>query len=205
MPKALLPIGGSQMLLWSVAALQASPSIEGIVVALPPDTPAPEHCDGVAGGAARSLSTRNALAQTSDEVVLVCDAARPMLTPALVEAVLAGLGDADAAVAATPLTDTVKEVAGRRVVRTLDRRDLWAVQTPQAFRRDALRRALDQPDEVLTAATDEASLVEAQGGSVNVVEAPAENVKVTTPVDFRLVELLLEQRRERGERSAAPC
>jgi len=189
------------MLQWSVAALQASPSIEGIVVALPPNTLAPEECSGVPGGAARSLSTRKALAVTDEEIVIVCDAARPMLTPTLVEAVLAGLGDADAVVAATPLNDTVKEVADGRVVRTLDRTGLWAVQTPQAFRREALVRALDQPDEVLTAATDEASLVEAMGGTVNVVQAPPENIKVTTAVDFRLVDVLLRERHERGERA----
>lgn len=198
-PKALLTIGGCQMLQWSVAALQSSPSIEGIVVALPPNTPAPEECSGVLGGEFRSLSTRNAFERTSEDVAIVCDAARPMLTPQLVESVLAGLGDADAVVAATPVTDTVKEVSDGKVVRTLDRAGLWAVQTPQAFRREALERALAQPDDVLAAATDEASLVEALGGTVNVVEAPPENIKVTTPVDFRLVELLLRERHERAE------
>lgn len=200
-PKALLTIGGRQMLQWSVAALQSSPSIGGIIVALPPNTVAPEECSGVLGGEFRSLSTRNAFERTSEDVVIVCDAARPMLTPRLVERVLAGLGDADAVVAATPVTDTVKEVADGKVVRTLDRSGLWAVQTPQAFRREALERALAQPDDVLAAATDEASLVEAQGGVVNVVEAPPENIKVTTPVDFRLVDLLLRERHERAEQA----
>jgi 2-C-methyl-D-erythritol 4-phosphate cytidylyltransferase len=95
------------------------------------------------------------------------------------------------------VTDTIKEARDGRVLRTLDRSGLWAIQTPQAFRRAVLERALDQPDEILAAATDDALLVEAQGGSVRVVPAPRENVKVTTALDLRLAELLL------GDRPAA--
>jgi len=80
---------------------------------------------------------------------------------------------------------------------TLDRASLWAVQTPQAFRRAALERALAQPDAVLAAATDDASLVERQGGRVRVVESGPENLKVTSPLDLRLAEMLLA-----GERPA---
>jgi 2-C-methyl-D-erythritol 4-phosphate cytidylyltransferase len=77
------------------------------------------------------------------------------------------------------------------VVRTLDRSVLWRIQTPQVFAAETLRRALDVPDEVLAAATDDAALVEAVGGKVRVVEAPPENIKVTTPVDLRVAEVLL--------------
>ncbi|HVW19332.1 MAG TPA: 2-C-methyl-D-erythritol 4-phosphate cytidylyltransferase, partial [Solirubrobacteraceae bacterium] len=134
------------------------------------------------------------LAAAGGDPVLVCDAARPLLTPALVEAVLAALEGADAAVAAAPVTDTIKVAADGRVSHTLERSALWAVQTPQAFRRAALERALSLPDEVVAAATDDASLVEAQGGVVHVVPAPRENLKVTTPLDLRLVEMLLADR-----------
>lgn len=183
------------MVEWSVEALSGAPSIEHVVVALPPGVEAPAGCIGVEGGAQRSLSVRAALgAVPGDHPVVVHDAARPLVTAVLVEEVLAALGDADCAVAAVPVTDTVKQARDGEVVRTLDRAGLWAVQTPQAFRRGALERALDQPEDVLAAATDDASLVEAMGGTVRIVAAPRENLKVTTPLDLRVAELLLAQR-----------
>jgi 2-C-methyl-D-erythritol 4-phosphate cytidylyltransferase len=81
-----------------------------------------------------------------------------------------------------------------RVVRTLERSVLWRIQTPQVFRAEVLRAALDVSDAALAAATDDAALVEAAGGVVRVVEAPAENIKVTRPVDLALAELLLSDR-----------
>ena len=101
----------------------------------------------------------------------------------------------DAAIAAAPVTDTVKRAdRERRVTATLDRAGLWAVQTPQAFRAEMLRRALDVPDEVLAAATDDASLVERAGGTVRLVESSPDNLKVTTPLDLRIAEALLAER-----------
>jgi 2-C-methyl-D-erythritol 4-phosphate cytidylyltransferase len=201
-PKALVALSGRPMLDWSVAALRAADGIGAIVVALPGDAldAAPAGCVAVAGGAERSHSVRAALAAAPPdaEVVLVHDAARPLLTPELVERCLHALhedGGWDAAIAAAPVTDTVKRVAdGVRVTETLVRAELWAVQTPQVFRRAALERALSRPDEELAAATDDAMLVELDGGRVRVVEAPAGNFKVTTPVDLRLAELLLAAR-----------
>ena len=99
------------------------------------------------------------------------------------------------------MTDTVKEVADGRVVRTLDRSRLWAVQTPQAFRREVLERALAQADDVLWPRRTRPRSSRRSGGTVTVVEAPPENIKVTTPVDFRLVDLLLQERHERGVRA----
>jgi 2-C-methyl-D-erythritol 4-phosphate cytidylyltransferase len=182
------------MVEWSVEALQAAPSIERIVVAVPPGILPPAGTIEAVGGEQRSLSVRNALRAAVGDPVLVHDAARPLLTPELVEDVLAGLYDADAAVAAAPVTDTIKQARGGEVVRTLDRSGLWAIQTPQAFRRDVLERALDQPQDVVAAATDDASLVEALGGTVRIVEAPRENLKVTTALDLRVAELLLRER-----------
>ncbi len=154
---------------------------------------------GVVGGAVRSESVRLALAAAGDgppsELVLVHDAARPLLTRELAEAVLAEARDVNAAIAAAPLTDTVKRASGERLVlETLDRSQLWAIQTPQVFRRDVLTRALDVPGDVLAQATDDAWLVERLGGRVRVVPAPRENLKVTTPLDLRLAELLLAAR-----------
>jgi 2-C-methyl-D-erythritol 4-phosphate cytidylyltransferase len=109
--------------------------------------------------------------------------------------VLAGLGGVDCAIAAAPVTDTTKECdAARIVLRTLDRTRLWAVQTPQVFRREALERALARPAEELAKATDEASLIEQAGGSVRIVPAPPENLKVTTTLDLLVAEQLLRRR-----------
>jgi 2-C-methyl-D-erythritol 4-phosphate cytidylyltransferase len=194
-PKAFAILAGRPMVEWSVATLQQVAAVSQIVVALPEGVAAPEGTIGVRGGRERSHSVRAALAAaTDDDVVLVHDAARPLVTPELVSACLEALGDADAAIAAAPVTDTIKECADGRVVRTLDRARLWAVQTPQVFRRAALARALDQGAEAIGAATDDASLVEAMGGTVHVVPAPRDNLKVTTELDLRVAELLLRER-----------
>jgi 2-C-methyl-D-erythritol 4-phosphate cytidylyltransferase len=195
-PKAFVMLAGRPMVEWSIAALREVAAIEQIVVALPPGAEAPAGTVGVPGGVERSHSVRAALAAARADAseVVVHDAARPLVSPALVSACLEALADADAAIAAAPVTDTIKECADGRVERTLDRSRLWAVQTPQAFRRDALERALAQPDAVVGAATDDAALVEGLGGLVRVVSAPAENLKVTTPLDLRVAELLLHER-----------
>ena len=196
-PKAFAMLAGRPMVQWSIAALEEVAAIDEIVVALPPGVDAPDGTIGVAGGTQRSHSVQAALAAArADDVVLVHDAARPLLTPALIEDCLAAIADGgcDAAIAAARVTDTVKECEGSTVLRTLDRSRLWAVQTPQAFRREALERALDQDDEIVGAATDDAALVEALGGTVRLVPAPRENLKVTTPLDLRVAELLLRER-----------
>jgi 2-C-methyl-D-erythritol 4-phosphate cytidylyltransferase len=146
----------------------------------------------------RSASVRAALAVAGPgDLVIVHDAARPLVTPEAVEGTLAALtdGEADAAIAATPVADTIKEADARGTVRaTLDRSRLWAVQTPQTFRRAALERALDVDDDTLAAATDDAWLVERTGGTVRVVSAPPENLKVTTAADLQRAELVLRDR-----------
>ena len=188
-PKAFVALNGRPMLEWSLDALRAAPSVERVVVAVPPGV---EHPLGVTGGASRSESVRNALAAAPGlDPVLVHDAARPLLDVDLIERCLAALDGADAAIAAAPVTDTIKEADGMVVSATLDRSRLWAVQTPQVFRRAALEDALAQPPEVLAAATDDAGLVEARGGVVRVVESTPRNLKVTTTTDLRLAELLL--------------
>src|SRR3954454_24784719 len=145
-PKAFVMLGGRPMLQWSVDALD---EVDRIVVALPPGVHAPAGTIGVPGGEQRSHSVRAALREAGDAaVVVVHDAARPMLTPEIVQDCLDTLAahDCDGAIAAAPLTDTIKESRGEEVVRTLDRSRLWAIQTPQVFNRDALERALDRAD-----------------------------------------------------------
>jgi 2-C-methyl-D-erythritol 4-phosphate cytidylyltransferase len=196
-PKTLVELGGRPMLSWSVEALRAVGAVAEIVVALPPGVAAPAGCIGVVGGDVRSASVRAALGAASrdGDPVLVHDGARPLVTPALIEAVLAGLEGVDCAIAAAPVTDTIKEVDGEQiVVRTVDRARLWSVQTPQVFTRAALERALAMPAEIVAAATDEAWLIERAGGRVRVIAAPAENLKVTTLRDLRVAEQLLAER-----------
>jgi 2-C-methyl-D-erythritol 4-phosphate cytidylyltransferase len=193
-PKALVVCGGRPLLEWSLDALREV--CDRVVVAAPDGYEDPSR-DYVRGGAVRSESVRLALAAAPEATVAVVhDAARPLVTPELVRSCVAGLEGVDGAIAAAPMTDTVKEADGSgRVVATLDRSVLWRIQTPQVFRADVLRRALDVSHEALAAATDDAALVEAAGGVVRVVEAPAENIKVTRPVDLALAELLLRERR----------
>jgi len=190
------------------------PEIDRIAVALPPGVGAPSGVGappGVAalenvilteGGAVRSQSVAAALAAAGAgdprELVLVHDAARALTSPELVRRTLDALGsDArlDAAIAAAPVSDTIKRVDRDMVVsETLDRAELWAVQTPQAFRRAALERALNAPAEVLAQATDDAWLVERVGGRVGIVSADDANLKITTPLDLELAELLIARR-----------
>jgi 2-C-methyl-D-erythritol 4-phosphate cytidylyltransferase len=185
-PKALVVCAGRPLIDWSLDVLEEV--CDRVVVAMPPG-----HGTGpdrVEGGPVRSDSVRRALAAAPEATIAVVhDAARPLLTRDLVDRCLMAVWDGwDGAVAAAPVTDTVKEVDPTgRVERTLDRSQLWTIQTPQVFDADTLRRALDVPLEALAAATDDASLVEAAGGRVTVVEAPPENIKVTHPADLELV------------------
>jgi 2-C-methyl-D-erythritol 4-phosphate cytidylyltransferase len=199
-PKALVELAGRPLVQWSIDALRDVEGIERIVIALPPGTASPPGVTGVEGGATRSDSVRRALGAAGDgDPVVVHDAARPLVTRELTEQVIAALEadqDADAAIAASPVTDTVKRVDGAGAVsETLERSELWAVQTPQVFRRAALERALDVSPHELAMATDDAWLVERAGGRVIVVRASEENLKVTRPFDLRVAELLLGMRR----------
>ena len=198
-PKAFVVLAGRPMLEWSIAAIEAAPEVDRLVVAIPPGIDAllvEARFEVVHGGATRSQSVRNALAAAGGDAdrIVVHDAARPLAPPELFTRCLAALEDADAAIAATPVTDTIKEAGGDGVVaRTLDRSRLWAIQTPQAFRAATLRRALAVSDEVLARATDDAWLVERAGGRVRVVPCTAPNLKVTTALDLELAALLLSR------------
>ena len=198
-PKAFARLGGRPLLAESLERLDGSDWVDRIVIAAPPDWEEPsilvaeeiaatKVSSAVTGGASRSESVRRALAEVPDEaaVVLVHDAARPLLVEEVVERVLAPLSEGwDGAVPVLPVADTVKRVEGDRVVETLPRDDIVAVQTPQAFLADVLRQALAGD---VSAATDCSSLVEAAGGRVKAVEGDSRLVKVTDPSDLALVE-----------------
>jgi 2-C-methyl-D-erythritol 4-phosphate cytidylyltransferase len=226
------------MIEWSLEALRACERVQRIVVAAPPghehelgggapagdggeSGPASDAAEPelkvVDGGHTRARSVANALAVVETELVAIHDAARPLLTRELLEALVSALEESPEAagvIAATPVTDTVKRVAGaepssssfrgslrtndvrnepRNVVETLERSGLWAAQTPQLFRTEALRAALAASPGA-EEATDEAMLVERAGGTVLIHPCGPENMKVTTPLDLRLAELLLAER-----------
>ncbi len=231
-----MPLAGKPMVEWSIDAFRACDSVRSIVVAAPPGHVGDlgGHDLGVVpGGATRAQSVANAVEAVGTAYVAVHDAARPLLTPELVEALVADLdADPEAAgvIAAAPVTDTIKRASFRgskgthtvrkeprnegagegsqfrgsihtdtvrkepRVVEgTEDRGRLWRAQTPQVFRTEALREALaaaERPEE----ATDEAMLVEAVGGTVLIHPVAEQNLKVTTPLDLRVAELLLAER-----------
>jgi len=201
-PKALVMLAGQPMLQWSVDVLRELEAVEEVIVALPAAAldGAPVGTRSVVGGAVRSGSVRAALRAAGEgDPVIVHDAARPLASRELFERALAELEHtgADAVVAAVPVSDTLKEAdpSDRVVTRTLDRSRLWAVQTPQVFRRAALEAALSGASEdLLGAATDDAWLIEQAGGDVRVLLGEAQNIKVTTPVDLRVAELLLQAR-----------
>jgi 2-C-methyl-D-erythritol 4-phosphate cytidylyltransferase len=203
-PKALVAVGGRPMLDWSLQTLLQLSTVRRIAVALPAGITLGAETDGVlevSGGATRSHSVRAALrAVGPGDPVIVHDAARPFASAELFERALAELesSDADVVVAAVPVADTIKEVAidSCMVRRTLERARLWAVQTPQVFRRDVLERVMaDCSDELLAQATDDAWLVEQAGGSVALLQSDAQNIKITTEFDLRLAEVILSERR----------
>ena len=201
-PKALVTLCGRPMVEWSLRALREVPAVKRTVIALPPESAfVPAQADGVvcvAGGAARSQSVRAALEAAGDgDPVIVHDAARPLASSGLFARALGELesSGADAVIAAVPVSDTIKEVSadGLTVSRTLDRKKLWAVQTPQVFRRASLERALAD-DELVACATDDAWLIEQQGGTVRMLDSCQPNLKITTADDLRVAELLLCER-----------
>jgi 2-C-methyl-D-erythritol 4-phosphate cytidylyltransferase len=186
----------------SLERLEDSDWVDAIVVAAPPEWEEPaillaeELGAGkvgsvVTGGASRSESVRLALAEVADDaaVVLVHDAARPVLPEEVIERVLAPISEGwDGVVPGLPVSDTVKRVEGDRVVETLPRDELVAVQTPQVFLASVLREALAGD---VSGASDCASLVESRGGRLKVVEGDPRLLKVTSAEDLALVETWL--------------
>lgn len=208
-PKALVPLAGRPLVAWSLGALDRAPDVVNIVIVAPPGHVAPvarcaaglaTPCRVVPGGASRAESVALGLEAADPSVprVLVHDAARPLVTPGMVDAVLEGIGDRRGAILAAPVADTLKRVAGGAIEASVARDGLWGAQTPQAFVADALRDAvgLARARGTLADATDCASLVEAAGGDVAVVDPGAPNLKVTTPADLELAAAILAARSE---------
>jgi 2-C-methyl-D-erythritol 4-phosphate cytidylyltransferase len=200
-PKAFANLNGRPLLAESLERLEASGWVEALVVVAPEEWEEPSillaeelgagkvHA-AVTGGATRADSVRAGLGEVPPEtaVVVVHDAARPLLPEDVLERVVTALGEGwDGAVPALPLADTIKRGDGEAVVETVDRAGLYAAQTPQAFLADSLRRAVAGARD----ATDCAGLVEAVGGRVRLVEGDRRLLKVTTPADLELVETLL--------------
>jgi 2-C-methyl-D-erythritol 4-phosphate cytidylyltransferase len=198
--KQFAEIDGRPLVRWSVEAARSV--ADGIVLVLPPDIAGTGEAEGtgspdtygadvaVAGGSTRTGSVRAGLGAVPGgaEVIVVHDGARPLASADLFRSVVdAVTGGAVAAIPGLALTDTVKHVDDGVVVSTLDRRGLVTVQTPQAFRAEALRKALESGDD----ATDDAGLVEAQGATVRVVNGDPRNLKVTTPDDLDMVRALI--------------
>ncbi len=203
-PKAFAPLAGRPLLAESLERLEASERIDAIVIVAPPEWEEPailvaeEVGAGkvvacVAGGSTRAESVRIGVGEVPEDAaaILVHDAARPLVTDEVIARVLAPLGEGfDGAVPGLPISDTVKRAPGGTVSETVDRSDLYAVQTPQAFVAAAFRRALAAVDED---ATDCAGIVERAGGRVRVVEGDPRLAKVTTPADLAAVESLLPE------------
>jgi len=201
-PKAFARLGDRPLLAESLERLDASGWIEAIVVAAPAGWEEPvillaeelgcgKVSASVAGGESRAESVRAAMAEIPGDalVTLVHDAARPFVTDEVVERVLAPLSEGwDGVVPTLPLSDTVKRVSGETVVETLDRVELVSVQTPQAFPAPTLREALEGD---ISGASDCASLVEARGGRVRIVEGDPRLLKVTTAAELERVAALL--------------
>ena len=200
-PKQYVPLAGRPMIAHTLAALAAVPELATTLVVLSPTDDLFEPCvPGFAGwvarcgGDSRAASVAAGLAELQrrgaalDDWVLVHDAARCLLRPAWVQALIAAcVDDPVGGLLAQPVADTLKQSRDGRVATTLDRSDKWAAQTPQMFRLGLLQQALQQA----TSATDEASAVEALGHAPLLVRASAENFKVTWPEDFALAERLL--------------
>jgi 2-C-methyl-D-erythritol 4-phosphate cytidylyltransferase len=212
-PKQFLSLGGEPLILHSLRVLQASSSIDEIILAVPAtemdycltQIVAQHHFTKVTkvvpGGKERQDSVRHALEEVHDdvEVVLVHDAVRPFLTERMVEEVVKKAWAKGAAIIALPMKDTVKQVGADHVIeRTLDRETLWLAQTPQAFRRDWLLAAHRKAHGEGVRATDEAYLMVWWGYAVSVVEGSGVNIKVRWPEDMVIGEAILSSRRSDG-------
>jgi len=202
-PKQFLRLGTMPILAATVQHFARHPAVRAVVVAAPePWVARAGRILGrvvthtpltvVAGGRTRQDSVWLALQAAPEdvEIIVVHDAVRPMITRRLVDTVVRAAAAEGAAICALPLTETVKRVRAERVEATLDRSELWAVQTPQAFRADLLREAHEKARRDGVVGTDDAMLVERLGHPVRVVRGLAENVKITTPADLRRARFL---------------
>ena len=202
--KVMAPLDGEPMIVKTVRAFQQCDAIREIVVVTRPDliVPIMDLCASmdkvravVTGGSSRQASVSLGLNALSEKVKLAAiqDGARPFVTWQLIDRVVRAAHSFGAAAPAIPVKDTIKEVTGGVVKQTPDRSTLFAVQTPQVFDFDLLRAALKKAEQDEAQVTDDCSAVERMGMSVKIVEGDERNIKVTTPLDLKIAELLLEE------------
>lgn len=204
--KVMAPLGGEPMILRTVRAFETCEAVKEIVIVTRKDLMGPiaELCSGftkirsvVQGGSSRQESVKLGLLAFSKEVRLaaVHDGARPLVSEELIDKVIRAAHSYGAAAPAIPVKDTIKVFEGGFIAATPDRSTLRAVQTPQVIDRDLLLGALEKAEQEGTALTDDCSAVEHIGMRVRLVEGEERNLKVTTPLDLKIAELLLEEKK----------
>ena len=204
--KVMAPLGGEPMILRTVRAFEDCEAVKEIVIVTREDLMGPiaELCSGftkirsvVQGGSSRQESVKLGLLAFSKEVRLaaVHDGARPLVSGELIDKVIRAAHSYGAAAPAIPVKDTIKIFEGGFIAATPDRSTLRAVQTPQVIDRDLLLGALEKAEQEGTALTDDCSAVEHIGMRVRLVEGEERNLKVTTPLDLKIAELLLEEKK----------
>ena len=202
--KVMASLGGTPMVARTAAAFQNCEAIAEIVIVTRPDLirPISALCAGmdkvravVAGGSSRQESVWLGLNALSEDIQLAAihDGARPLVSNLVIDRTVRAANSYGAAAPAVPVKDTIKVVKGGLVEKTPDRATLQAVQTPQVFDFDLLRGALKQAEEEKAAVTDDCSAVERLGMKVKIVEGDERNLKVTTPMDLKIAEMLLEE------------
>lgn len=202
--KVMAPLGETPMVARTAAAFQNCDAIAEIVIVTRPDLirPISALCAGmdkvravVAGGSSRQESVWLGLNALSEDIQLAAihDGARPLVSNLVIDRTVRAANSYGAAAPAVPVKDTIKVVKGGLVEKTPERATLQAVQTPQVFDFDLLRGALKQAEEEKAAVTDDCSAVERLGMKVKIVEGDERNLKVTTPMDLKIAEMLLEE------------
>src|SRR5215211_9469244 len=216
-PKQFIELRGMPALHYTLRAFEESPEVARIytvgdrerIEALVQAAGISKYAACAEPGEARSFSTRNGLLLCEEDpetIVLVHDGSRCLVTPDLIERVVRAADRAsepDGVIPGVPVSDTIKIAREGIVAETLDRTNLWAIQTPQAFRLGLLRRIHDSSEELIRAATDDASLVERDGGRVEVVAGEKTNIKLTSPEDLVFAEAILAER-EGASREVSP-
>lgn len=205
-PKQFLELAGKPVVFHTLQAFEDCPTIDEIVVVFPQfetndliESKAPINFSKlktqVAGGNSRAISVLKGLKAVSPntEIVAVHDGARPLVTPEEITRTIEKAKETGAAILVAPVTDTIKEVAGDKIVGTIERARLRRALTPQCFRLEILRRAFEEFKDLNEIATDESFLVEKLGVTVSIVEGSARNIKITVPEDLVLAEILLKQ------------
>jgi len=210
-PKQFMELNSCPILVHTLRVFENSPVVDKIVLAIPAKEQQQvttwidqyklrKSFRIVRGGPRRQDSVYNGLRAIGEEIdiVLVHDGVRPLVTPRIIEACAKEAIRTGAAITAVPVKDTIKETKdGRTVFQTLDRDRLWAVQTPQGFRKEILERAMEKAVKEYFIGTDEASLVERLNVPVSIIEGSYENIKITTPADLLFAESTLKIRKNK--------